>query len=174
MEPDDDVFEIRSVRQCGTSRGHSPYLPLTLMDFLSKIRWSPAARPTAPLGPIRAPRGLHSNPVPVACLRPAPPGARAPLAYRRSCAPCGFGRKLLQTSGASGACPRLVAPPVMLMAHAYWVTECRDEDVRMQMRESVIPTLCRTLRLLTPGTAARARRSSKRAGGGNLLEMRGG
>jgi len=62
----------------------------------------------------------------------------------------------------------------MLMAHAYWVTECRDEDVRMQMRESVIPTLCRTLRLLTPGTAARARRSSKRAGGGNLLEMRGG
>jgi len=34
----------------------------------------------------------------------------------------------------------------MLMAHAYWVTECRDEDVCMQMRESVIPTGCRTLR----------------------------
>jgi len=62
----------------------------------------------------------------------------------------------------------------MLMAHEYWVTECRDEDVRMQMCKSVISTGCRTLRRPTPGTAARARRSAKRAGGSNMLEMRGG
>jgi len=49
----------------------------------------------------------------------------------------------------------------MLMAHAYWVTECRDEDVRMQMDESVILTGCRTLRRPTLGTAARARAFSK-------------